>query len=349
MKKAGFGLLTALLAGVIAFAAGEIAVRVLMPQEDSVQWVASSEKYGHVLKKNFRQSYRFPSAGFTMQVRTNSLGMRDEEPGPVSKDSKRILFLGDSFVFGHGVNIQDRFDTRLDKLLTESGGRRYELMNAGVTGWGTLQETAYGRDSFELLRPDIIVLTFCGNDSLDDTRFTHGMSDDERGLYYFPGKIFLRDHSHLFRLVYVKLKTLLYNRIVRKRVGNIEQKGAGLTVAGDEGGKAVDVQTGTVISAQDWERSLRAIKGFYEDFRSFNPDGVLLVQATAPWNEGIRERLITLKSGKSLIYVDMFEETSELSSDERKLPFDGHWSPKVHSISAKKLFETISALDKEAG
>ena len=45
--------------------------------------------------------------GLTYTVRTNSLGFRGREPAPRGAAEHRILFLGDSMVFGHGLGEED--------------------------------------------------------------------------------------------------------------------------------------------------------------------------------------------------------------------------------------------------
>src|SRR5262245_40145766 len=147
--------------------------------------VRIAPRYGHVLKKNFYQRYRYPQVGVEIDVKTNSLGLRDKEYDLSGKGRKRVLLLGDSFTFGEGLNAELIFASKLEALLaTEPNG--WLVVNTGVGGWGTLQETLYAKDHFELFRPDVIVLTFCGNDPSDDANFLNKSSDNEKGKFYFP-------------------------------------------------------------------------------------------------------------------------------------------------------------------
>ena len=148
------------------------------------------------------------------------------------------MFLGDSFIFGHGVNMKHHIATHLDSLLNISD-TNFQIINAGVGGWGTLQETEYAVDHFDIFNPDIIVLILCGNDPLDDIMFKSGMQNSEKGIFYFPGKIFLRDNSHLYRFLVTKLKVLIHQKYLDSKV--------------KEKNVIFDRQSSTSISKKDWE------------------------------------------------------------------------------------------------
>lgn len=329
-KKVLFWLILMLLSALVGLLSGEIGVRVLSPQQEAMRWFVSSERYGFRMKSDFRQNYHYLGSDFAMDVETNSLGLRDQEYDLTRSDDRRVLLLGDSFTFGYGVNPQDTFDAKLETLLNQTG-TRWSVINAGHGGWGTLQETLYARDHFQLFRPEVIVLTFCGNDPIDDLLFTQQMTDSERGVLYFPGKVWVRDHSHLYRFISAESKHLLHQWMIERKLKDEE----------DRESLRIDEQSGNLITEAEWQRTLGYIQEFHRDFLKFNPGGILLVQATAPLQEDIRARLISLSNGGNLLYVDLHEEVARLAPSERRLPYDGHWSPKVHSISAEHLYRTI--------
>lgn len=120
----------------------------------------------------------FPKQNYNRgDINTNSQGFRDKEY-QVNKDKNvfRILCLGDSSTFGYGVPIQDAYHTLLENklnLASAHNGIRYEVINAGVTGYTSYQ----GLRLYELIgvkySPDIVTFylgandqkkTFCLND-----------------------------------------------------------------------------------------------------------------------------------------------------------------------------------------
>ncbi len=330
IKTIIFPVAAILLGAVTAFVLGEAAIRLFAPLPGEMTWLVPDERYGHVLKPDYQCEYSFPRTDFTMRVKTNSMGLRDTVfPKGLPADSTvlNILLLGDSFTFGHGLNREDIFDAVLERLL-ENSGRRALVFNAGVSGWGTAQATLFARDHFEIFRPDVVVYTFCGNDPVDDSRFLAGQFDTQRGSFYFPGKIFLRKHSQLFRFLLIKYNILSH----RIRMGKKLRR---------DSAAQTDDQSGVVISPGDWTRSLQIIGEFHRDFLAFNPDGVLLVQASEPGNADIQEQLGFLDNGKNLLFVDLGPYVRDLSKTERRLPYDGHWSAAMHERAAACIFDYL--------
>ncbi len=90
---------------------------------------------------------RHADRDFSVSVAVNALGMRGPERG-ASKPAgtARILLLGDSFAFGWGVEQDETFGARLERLLTERVGP-VEVLPAAVPGWSTDQHSIYLRTS----------------------------------------------------------------------------------------------------------------------------------------------------------------------------------------------------------
>ena len=330
MKRFFHNLLLGLASVLVAVLLAEGLIRLVAPQQEAMRWHRSDERYGFVMKRNFYQPYHYINSDYTMHVRTNSLGLRDREYDLSRTDQKRVLLLGDSFTFGYAVDMDDNFDAGLEARLNATADD-WAVINAGHGGWGTLQQLRYARDHFELFDPDVLVVTFCGNDPADDTRALYGMHDSEKGLFYFPGKVFIRNHSHLYRFLFNHFKLIVHNWTLRQKVE-----------ATDEVRRiALDEQSGEVISEDEWTRTLGYLRELHQAFRAHNPEGLMLLQASAPLNDDIRTHLQSLDDGHSLLYVDLADEVRRLEPEQRRLPYDGHWSPLMHAISAEQLFETL--------
>lgn len=114
----------------------------------------------------------FTSPGAKIHVRINERGLRDrdysyEKPAGVF----RILVLGDSFTWGYGVEQTDIFT---EKLEAQFGGR-VEVINAGVSGYGTDQELIFLAREGLRYRPDLILVALSQNDFLFDNKASqHG-------------------------------------------------------------------------------------------------------------------------------------------------------------------------------
>ncbi len=99
-------------------------------------------------------------------VEVNSLGVRGPERShDAAEGVKRILFLGDSVVFGFRIEEDaDTLPMQLERSLRASTSSEVEVINAGVGGWSTWQEAEFLRTEGARYRPDVVVLGFVLND-----------------------------------------------------------------------------------------------------------------------------------------------------------------------------------------
>ena len=98
------------------------------------------------------------------EVRISSAGTRDRERIVVKpRDVWRVAVLGDSFTDALQVPEDKRFTSVMERLLAgcdAGGGRRVEVLNFGVSGFGTAQEYLLLKDRVPRYAPDVVVLAF---------------------------------------------------------------------------------------------------------------------------------------------------------------------------------------------
>ncbi len=99
----------------------------------------------------------------------NSRGLRDREHSPQKPANvMRILVLGDSFAWGYGVADDEVFAHVLEQDLGERAAgmphadksASWEVINTGVSGWGTDQQLLYLEQEGFSYQPDVVVLAF---------------------------------------------------------------------------------------------------------------------------------------------------------------------------------------------
>ncbi|MEZ4298762.1 MAG: SGNH/GDSL hydrolase family protein [Polyangiaceae bacterium] len=105
----------------------------------------------------------------------NSDGNRDREHTlEKPADTLRIAIIGDSFPAAYSVSMEKSFWGVMEKKLGECGalgGRKVEVLNFGVGGYGQAQELLMLRSRVWKYDPDIVLLAFFGgNDLLDNER-----------------------------------------------------------------------------------------------------------------------------------------------------------------------------------
>ena len=90
------------------------------------------------------------------------------------RGTRRVLVIGDSYVFGIGVDVQRTFPALLARHLNASRREPWEVINMGMNSYSTDQELMLLREFGPQLEPDVVVLVVCDNDFEANTRdFVH--------------------------------------------------------------------------------------------------------------------------------------------------------------------------------
>ena len=185
---------------VVAGMTAELALRVLdhplsKAHIDYAVWYKPSDYYGHELVPGFE--------GFgplNVAVSINGYGFRDGDhqqektPGVL-----RVLGLGDSFMFGWGVDADETFLKRLEVRLKGRINQSVETINTGVPGWGLNQYYLFLKRTGVQLSPDVVVVAYF----VDDLNGPVQERLPPSSLY--DGRLHFKDgflhHSRLFNFV----------------------------------------------------------------------------------------------------------------------------------------------------
>jgi lysophospholipase L1-like esterase len=100
------------------------------------------------------------------EVVNNRYGFRERQfPVPKPKDTFRIVVLGDSFTWGAGLAVEQRYTNVLEDLLkAKYPQKNTEVLNFGTPGGPTILQRDILRKYKDLAEPDLIILGFCLND-----------------------------------------------------------------------------------------------------------------------------------------------------------------------------------------
>jgi len=107
-----------------------------------------------------------PKVTWGHEVHTNALGFRDQEfESPKPPETYRVMVLGDSFTWGQGLAVKDRYSNLLQELLQQKmPEKRVEVLNFGICGNPTTIERDICSQHIATIDPDRIVIGFCIND-----------------------------------------------------------------------------------------------------------------------------------------------------------------------------------------
>lgn len=122
--------------------------------------------YPDVFKKDQQLFWRFrtdrtvTSRFFeNRSYRINSHGLRGNDISDV-KTKKRILTLGNSCTFGWAITDDQTYAHQLEIMLDSD----YEVINAGIPGYSSLQGLRFFEQDLLELQPDIVTIMFAWND-----------------------------------------------------------------------------------------------------------------------------------------------------------------------------------------
>lgn len=288
-------------------------------------------------------------------VAINSQGLRDREHRFEKLGQFRLLALGDSFTWGFGVEQNERFTDKLQSLV----GDHVEVINAGVTGWGTDQELLYWTHEGYQYHPDLVLVAFGTEDIVNNT---HSVQ------YGYPKPYFrLRENQLVLLNTPVPQKTAdwekrfeLPQELQSKEVGS-DKSGAGL---------GTFLQTHVLSHSWLWARGTDFLRDremanngvdrltgalLVELQQRVQSQGAQLVVVLVPYKGHTRpdasarnlrqwEAIVKFLHSHSLEFVDLRPAFVKESTDGKQLYFtiDDHWNPAGHELAAKVIYEHLT-------
>ncbi len=176
-QQAAARLIGMLISVALALAALEAGARIVFGRSDRIEaarrdardsMAMPDERTIYRLRPGWESDYR--QSEFATHVRINSRGLRDDET-PYDRPAGvfRIALIGDSFIAALEVDRGETLADRLEAALnhdprTAGSGLRYEVLNAGVPGYNTLNEYLLLRHEILRYQPDLVLAAFFMND-----------------------------------------------------------------------------------------------------------------------------------------------------------------------------------------
>lgn len=174
MKKSAGRVLLALVSIVIALAAAEAIFRMRLAADDAPdggddEW---RMRYRRMNETLYRRSddpelvYEpVPSSSIEMEygiASFNAASMRDDREHPETPSGPRLALVGDSLVWSEFVALEDSLGRRTEEAL----GDRWDVLDFGVTGYDTAQETRWYERNVRPFAPSVTAVVWCMNDMM---------------------------------------------------------------------------------------------------------------------------------------------------------------------------------------
>lgn len=123
---------------------------------------------------------------FSTRITIDPRGYR--EIAKPRRSQHRVLVLGDSFTFGHGVNDHETWPARLAEY-----NPNMEVLNSAVVGWGHDQQVLCMRDLIKFDNPDLVIWGWSSADFPRNTMVYWRLRDATTGLDFAKPRYVLRD------------------------------------------------------------------------------------------------------------------------------------------------------------
>jgi len=167
MKKIGINLLVLIVSFSVAIIGAELLARGYLAYQDKtlrekrqhniLTQVAKKELYRPIHPGSFANKPNEKVHWWGFDIKTDSLGNREGIPTPDS--ARKILFLGDSMIFGLGLADQFTIPALLQQELDSM-----QVINTGVIGYDFQQYLYTLRRQAPVINPDLVVVGICYND-----------------------------------------------------------------------------------------------------------------------------------------------------------------------------------------
>lgn len=296
----------------------------------------------------------FARRDFSTSIKINKFGMRDKDvPNNNLFGKYRVAILGDSFSWGHGVELSERYDVVAKEYLKNSD---VEFLNFAVTGYGPVQYLLQ-LDEVLKFKPTLVVLGFClQNDYVDNAiwrRYGYygpfgalkGNSVEIEG-YPIPNVKkfgFLSDDEMSFKILSkLKLYSLVKKAIAKNNSKVIEKEQDGLV------GYTYD----SVYNPEDPLHSKALIVNDYfisEIKRRLDNNNIKLVILAVPtkkeyapmradFNPTVARSNLTQTAGR--FCIELIDPTEQMSLKDF-FEHDGHWNANGHKKVARVLSDYL--------
>jgi len=147
----------------IFFTAFELGLRVYFDviKESKAHHFIQDETFGWIPNKNLNQYGWDPDHKKEHLFKTDANGFRSSPP-KLNFDGTRVVLLGDSLIWGIGVD-QDKIASSVLGILL---GKQFEVIVAAAPGWSTDQELLFLKKKVFPYKPDIVVWFICANNDI---------------------------------------------------------------------------------------------------------------------------------------------------------------------------------------
>jgi lysophospholipase L1-like esterase len=327
----------------------ELALRLFFPQPLGLSHQTWSSV--PVMTPNF--DFKRRETEFEIQTHFNSFGLRDQEYSRKKPAGAfRILALGDSITAALEVADREVYTEVLEASLNNPPSNiHYEVLNAGIPGFGTGDELRMWEYLGEMLEPDLVILQFSLVNDLSESLYCRFYKTQQgRVEPHGPGPpSFLQDleenlgrWSHLAQFVRLRAHQVLGQRAARLKAIEVHKERYHSLLFKGTGSQADFAEDWQVVFAYLGElnqRVLRTGAGMVLVVRPLDPDAEGRRSDSYP-----RDILEAFCQKKGILWLDLtepFRTRSGGNIHQFRFRVDSHWNPQGHRWAAEEILSFL--------
>lgn len=238
-------------------------------------------------------------------IHINSHGMRDRSRQVTKPENTfRVALLGDSFVEALQMPLEETLGAQLEKKLASCaafGQKQIEVLNFGVSGYGTVQELLQLKHRVSNFHPDLVIVGFdTVNDVRDNfktlsTQKIRPFLDKNQGAWHFDRSFrnedfFLSRTSWYWESYYWLLSHSRIMQLVKRSLLMLKNRGNSESGVNDSDGKKESIKENinylsylppdNEVWSSAWEHTEQAVEMLAEEAKLINTKFILVVLGT---------------------------------------------------------------------
>lgn len=339
----------------LAIVAAEMGLRAFLPQiHPMLPPGLVTERPDRIdgLTPGFRG--RFTRAEFDTTVQVNDAGVRGPALGPRRANTFRILALGNADTFGFGVNADETYAARLEAILSSRHPHLHvEVVNAGVPGYGTVDELRWLRERGPSVDPDLILVQFMSHSDFainGESPLVAELLDDGADA---AGAENAGPPMAVRQSLPARVRGAVHALKSRSHLATVLSEGGSYGLMRLASSQGLSALWGEEFTAEEAERTRRLLVRLASESIGMGAP-VVLIYATgkAPviGRQGLvlpSEAVVAAAAVEAGVpWINMTEELRQ-HPDRREFYFwrDAHWTVAGHQAVANVLADRLSALD----
>ena len=282
------------------------------------------ENYGKRLKSNLQTVRHTPE--FTMTFSTNALGFRGEAMDALPE--RPVLFLGDSFTMGYGVNDGEEYPALMaDYFDMVSPNKKIPVLNTGLGNSGNGRWVKFINEYADEIQPQLVVMQVMANDFEDNSNENLFGLNENGGVFEFPVQppSTQRKIQNVIEAVPGLASTNLVGLLRQVRFGS--------------GGAGQAADAGVTDADPELELTLAILREALELSKANDwPVVAMIVELT----DNRRDAVISLFEEYDILVI---ESPAKKDEPEFYYEIDGHWNAAGHAEAARLLIDAVESND----